>query len=425
MLAYITPEEAASLREQGGGVAPDGGQYTGPGGVASFFGHGGHGPVGGDPPSPSVPGHVSLSGRRSFDHSVHPNTMAAKASGIASNPPSTPDSGSPGVDKSSMMTPHTVTDKLNMPLSIAENNAKKSIAALADNNVNDLYARRARLNDKTMAYANLTAQISDAMSAAVADGYSPAAISKMNQVAHMNVPDIFGNVTFALQLGDQQFDAADIASMSDADFSALSGNPATTHVNDPDEGFGPVSMAATSLFSMLNPALALPALAIDALSGLSDGRSTGLTSLLGIPNILGDVMGEVESATGLGEVVSNAFSPIQAAVESAAQDVYGFVAPPTHAIAQSLGLHSEPSQFSVNPGNMGTGIEQPQVGPGQPAPAVIDPTGLLGTEMPEDFRGHTIGQLMEMEDVGYIDPKLVTSIFAHGGFVDKPLYSRS
>jgi len=228
-----------------------------------------------------------------------------------------------------------------------------------------------------------------------------------------------------LQLGDQQFDAADIASMSDADFSALSGNPATTHVNDPDEGFGPVAMAATSLFSMLNPALALPALAIDALSGLSDGRSTGLTSLLGIPNILGDVMGEVESATGLGEVVSNAFSPIQAAVESAAQDVYGFVAPPTHAIAQSLGLHSEPSQFSVNPGNMGAGIEQPQVGPGQPAPAVIDHTGLLGTEMPEDFRGHTIGQLMEMEDVGYIDPKLVTSIFAHGGFVDKPLYSRS
>ena len=37
MLAYITPEEASTLRAQGGGVTPDGGQYTGPGGIASFW----------------------------------------------------------------------------------------------------------------------------------------------------------------------------------------------------------------------------------------------------------------------------------------------------------------------------------------------------------------------------------------------------
>jgi hypothetical protein len=53
MLAYITPEEASTLREQGGGVTPDGGQRRGPGGIASFWtgtpgseaggGHGGYG----------------------------------------------------------------------------------------------------------------------------------------------------------------------------------------------------------------------------------------------------------------------------------------------------------------------------------------------------------------------------------------------
>ena len=36
MLSYITPEEAAMLRQQGGGVTPTGGQYRGPGGVPAF-----------------------------------------------------------------------------------------------------------------------------------------------------------------------------------------------------------------------------------------------------------------------------------------------------------------------------------------------------------------------------------------------------
>ena len=37
MLSYITPQEAQMLREQGGGVTPSGGQYTGPGGLPSFW----------------------------------------------------------------------------------------------------------------------------------------------------------------------------------------------------------------------------------------------------------------------------------------------------------------------------------------------------------------------------------------------------
>ena len=37
-LAYISPQEAQMLRQQGGGVASDGGQLRGPGGIPSFRG---------------------------------------------------------------------------------------------------------------------------------------------------------------------------------------------------------------------------------------------------------------------------------------------------------------------------------------------------------------------------------------------------
>ena len=37
-LSYISPQEAQLLRQQGGGVAPDGGQLLGPGGIPSFQG---------------------------------------------------------------------------------------------------------------------------------------------------------------------------------------------------------------------------------------------------------------------------------------------------------------------------------------------------------------------------------------------------
>ena len=40
-LSYISPQEAQLLRQQGGGVAPDGGQLLGPGGIPSFEGGGG------------------------------------------------------------------------------------------------------------------------------------------------------------------------------------------------------------------------------------------------------------------------------------------------------------------------------------------------------------------------------------------------
>ena len=195
-------------------------------------------------------------------------------------------------------------------------------------------------------------------------------------------------------------------------------------------------------------------------------------------------MGEIDLPDiGLGEAVSEAFAPVQ----SAAEAVYGLVAPPVHDMAAALGLHSEPSQFSVTPGNMGPGLVPSQVPLQgiQPPPLQIDHTGPLGTEVHDPLGGDiyesglispafTIDELREYgigqippttsmfpapalssleQNQGYIDnaigsptfgqliqPPPITppdgvwgknmlppqkTLFAHGGFVDKPLYSRS
>jgi len=314
MLAYITPEEAASLREQGGGVTPTGGQYTGPGGIPSFdspgqgsaFGGSGEATGGGGGSSGVYGGgrfSVGLSGNRSFDHSVNPSSFTAQQNAIASNPPT----GTTGDSTGGY--PPMLSNQLAVVEAIADSKAKASLATLDDNNVPQLQDQLSRLNPKTMAYADVQSKLSKAMAAAVADGYSSGAISKANQIAHMNVPDIMGNITLALALGDQQFTAFDIAHMSDADFSALSANPATSVVGDPKSPLGMAVLGLSKpLMTMLAPPLALPMQVLSTVYGLAnpDEPSLGLFGLAeqGYKGLfgetLGETLGDVSREMGLG-----------------------------------------------------------------------------------------------------------------------------
>jgi hypothetical protein len=277
-------------------------------------------------------------------------SFTAQQNAIASNPPSTGEGGATGISIPPVFNPTPEQ----VALSIAENNAQPSIAALDNNNVPQMYADLSRLNPRSMAYASLQGKISQAMAAAVADGYSSGAISKANQIANMNVPDIFGNVTLALTLGDQEFDAVDIASMSDADFSALSANPATGVKGDPESPLGMAVMGlGTTGLGLLSPALALPTMAIDALSSLTPGRSTGLMSLLGIPGMMNVVGKEL----GLGE------TPVSD-VKGYMGDVAGYIGEQTGLSdidfgAASLGISGEPSPYGGRPSNLGPGISLP------------------------------------------------------------------
>jgi hypothetical protein len=221
---------------------------------------------------------------------------------------------------------------------------------------------------------------------------------------------------------------ADFAAMdTDAAMSML-GDPGTSTKLDPNSSFADMLGAARFGLGMAVPG---PFSLVGTLGegvNLATGRPSGITSFLsGVSDVVGDF--------GLGEISFNPFGPetsqqISDAAESVAEPFTGAVEQAGQAIsdawsgpfAQSLGFHSEPSQFSVTPTNRGPGIQPPQV----PSLATQPLEPLSAVEV-ADYTdgGHTVEQLMEMGGVGYIDPELVTSIFAHGGFVDKPLYSRS
>ena len=276
MLAYITPEEASTLREQGGGVTPTGGQYRGPGGIASFpFGIGG---LGHGVSTAAFGGHPSM--------------------------------GNVSVDPYSMMTPQK-TPQLDMPAkntqalaeTVANKNAEVSQKALDKHKVNEKLNAVTQTREGTLAHSEARDVFNAAKAAAVADGYSHGAIGKANQVANMNVADFMGNQTLALiDPSGTRLTAMDIANMSDAAFSALSANPATQVEGDPESLLGQAVMGlGTTAPGMMNPALALPTTAIDLLSG-----ETGLLNLLGVPEIVGDV----SEAIGLGRTpLGDLFSP--------------------------------------------------------------------------------------------------------------------
>jgi len=294
MLAYITPEEASRLRAQGGGVTPTGGQYRGPGGIASFqvAGLAGIGQMGG----------VHGGGGQGVGHGQ--GVAAAQAAAAA--------------------------------------NAQAEAAAQTGLATGEGYlftdAERERINPKTLAAIEADpigaedGGLLGLVQNALADGY-------VDITTHGLMDSTFGHVT------------------------ALTPNmPANTfagdriNVGDPNSAFGRAVMGlGTTALGMMNPALALPTMAIDIASSLSPGRSTGLMSLLGIPGMMNVVGKEL----GLGE------TPV-GDVKGYMGDVAGYIGEKTGlsdidfgAATKSLGLSGEPSPYTGRPLNLGPGISLP------------------------------------------------------------------
>jgi len=383
MLAYITPEEASTLRAQGGGVTPTGGQYRGPGGIASFqvAGLAGIGQMGG----------VHGGGGQGVGHG---QGVAAAQAAAAAN----------AAAAAAAATAQSPTGR-DIPTPTQLSSSKE----MGDESLPEL-------ESKTMAkFANMPP-------------------SQFNSIFGKYAP-------YGLSLHGKVFTQDDFIDMPPEEFSALRSNPATTVVGDPNSTFG----KAVSAFGLAALGLAVPALSIptsimslaryaakkpgdppiSALGFIGDQAAKSF----GYKDVADMTVDVSLPEVGLSEAVSEAFAPVQSAV----QDIHGFVAPPVHDIAQSLGLHSESPQFSVTPDNMGSGIEQPQAAAQPLPPLPIDHTGPLGTEVQDPLGGDiyesglispafTIDELRKY-GIGQIPP--TTSIFAHGGFVDKPLYSRN
>ena len=361
MLAYITPEEASTLRAQGGGVTPDGGQYTGPGGIASFV-------VGGE--------------------------------GATSSPPS-------GQAQSS--TPGNVgTGSTSTGNSDGDGGGKPSHF----------------------------------------DVDAKAKMNKFSKLSNSQINSIFGKYSAnALGLHGDVFSKADIANMTPAEFSALSSNPATSVIGDPNSVFGQaVTGLVPGLLSLAVPALSLPL-------GLM-GLAMNAAGVKGMASLAGDafgyasdsIFGEAPSETSVAShaetpdsdstvgQVSDAISNAYGFVSDAVSDAYGYagdaVSDAAFSAAQSLGLAdadgnvAQASPFSVTPGNMGAELEPMEINALVPTTYPIDNIGPLGTVTPEPSTGisYTIDELKNL-GIGQIPS--TTSIFAQGGLVDKPLYSRN
>jgi hypothetical protein len=152
------------------------------------------------------------------------------------------------------------------------------------------------------------------------------------------------------------------------------------NIGDPNSPLGKAVLGfGTTALGMLSPALTLPSMAIDALSSLSPGRSTGLMSLLGIPGMMNVVGKEL----GLGE------TPV-GDVKGYMGDVAGYIGEKTGlsdidfgAATKSLGLSGEPSPYGGRPSNLGPGISLPPPA-GIPSVDIGLPVPPTATETLED-----------------------------------------
>ena len=165
----------------------------------------------------------------------------------------------------------------------------------------------------------------------------------------------------------------------------------------------------------------------------------GMASLAGdafsyaTDSIYGETASDAESADSgstfgqFGDAVSDAYGFASDAVS----DVGDAVGDAAFSAAQSLGQVdadgnvAQASPFSVTPGNMGAGL-QPAQQPSALVPTTfpIDNIGPLGTVTPEPSTGRFF-TIDELKNLGVGQIPSTTSIFAQGGLVDKPLYSRN
>jgi hypothetical protein len=411
MLAYITPEEASTLRAQGGGVTPDGGQRRGPGGIASF--------------------------------GVGKGYSGATFSGAMGQTPG--GKGPGGHGKFGLGDTAADTD---FSLSVAETFSKGEEAAdkLSKTDLPNLHALQSKTNPKSIKGQEVAQAISKGKKGLADSGFVSGAISKLNALKSAISQDnegFYGKHMGWIDAKGNEVSIADFAAMSPAETQGLLGDPGTSTKLDPKSPFASVLGLAqfglgfavpTAPFSALgyfgDVANMLSGEPLSGIPGMLSSLATSASDAVDLPEFsFADVFGK-DADQAISDTVQQAVAP----VHSAAQDIYGFVAPPVHDMAAALGLHSEPSPFSITPANMGPGIEQPQAGPWQPPPVVIDHTGPLGTEVQDPLGGDvyesglispafTIDELQQY-GIGQI-PQTTSMFAAHGGFVDKPLYSRS
>jgi len=296
MLAYITPEEASTLRAQGGGVTPTGGQYRGPGGIASFW--------------------VGFGG---------PTGMGSTSGSAGGTPGGT---GEGGHGK------YGLGDPAEPQVSDAVDAHNAELAQAVADDVAEVTTQMQK-DPRSLDYS-LNESLASLRSSLAATGMAPGATSKANLSASIGETDALGNTTlgFIDTRTGKEYSKSDIDAMSLGQFNAtFTGNPAIGTIGDPESPLGMAVLGlGTTGLGMLSPALSLPTTAINVAYGLAnpDDPSLGFMGLVeqGYKGLFGETPGEtagdVSEAIGLGK------TPFA--------DVTGYIGDAAGTVAESLGL---------------------------------------------------------------------------------------
>jgi len=296
MLAYITPEEASRLRAQGGGVTPTGGQYRGPGGIASFW--------------------VGFGG---------PTGMGSTSGSAGGTPGGT---GEGGHGK------YGLGDPAEPQVSDAVDAHNAELAQAVADDVAEVTTQMQK-DPRSLDYS-LNESLASLRSSLAATGMAPGATSKANLSASIGETDALGNTTlgFIDTRTGKEYSKSDIDAMSLGQFNAtFTGNPAIGTIGDPESPLGMAVLGlGTTGLGMLSPALSLPTTAINVAYGLAnpDDPSLGFMGLVeqGYKGLFGETPGEtagdVSEAIGLGK------TPFA--------DVTGYIGDAAGTVAESLGL---------------------------------------------------------------------------------------
>ena len=367
MLAYITPEEASTLRAQGGGVTPDGGQRRGPGGIASFV-------VGGEGATSSPP-----SGQ------AQASTPGNVGTGSTSSGTGTGDGG---------------------PSPYGDTNPDFSVSeglfglATADTAMGNILSKTVKADDLSLAkaIANENAAILAGLPA-----LESVTMDKFNKLSNSQINSIFGKYAGeGLGLHGKEFSKTDIANMTPAEFSALSSNPATSVIGDPNSVFGQaVSGLGLAALSLMAPALSIPTSIMSLARSFAAEPGDPPTGVMGLAaNAAADAFG-FNSASDAANAVASAVGFGDSPVGDVTSVFSGLAGDAFSGLASSVG--DAVSSVSVGPST----ASAPSV-PGGPSLPPIALTPLSATLIPE-YAPVTTETLLDATSSDYTAEQLAQS----------------
>ena len=394
-LSYITPEEAQLLRQYGGGVTPDGGQYRGPGGVPAFLGHSG--------PSTSNSGGTNVS-TPVGSGTGHGGPAAGPGSEAGSTAPGgVGDPSGPGPGHSPFSPGFRSAYKSDEARKKAETiKARLAIQQLTLNNEDgrinpDSY--QAMLDDPLAAFEpsffsreGLFGLVENALSHGLTD-----------VTTHGDMDSTFGHVT-AITPGQAESGIAVPAHDR-------------TNVGDAYSGFGRAILGLTDILGMVAPPIGLLG------NVLSLGRMAGLVDLpslgdLGLMSLIGDTIGDISTGDDgetIGDALSDVFAPITSLTDEFGNivgDAVNTVYEGITGLADESGLSSLYSSIDLGSFDGGTSTD-PGKG-GGPGVQVYYPTTpdliKLAKENEEKEKKEELARLLDEQEPGSPEEKKLLTI---------------